>query len=127
MLSYKEQMIRDKLSDYTNDVIDGIRECHADVSEYNSDTLRDKLRGWVEGDIPAWGNLTRKVANCEYELSYARRTIDPECGEPCGYYGDLCERLSDLRENVEDWDSTFDKVFDSFWETLYTLLYPEEA
>lgn len=127
MSSYKEQMIRDKLSDYANDVIDGIRECHADVSEYNSDTLRDKLRGWVEGDIPAWENLTRKVANCEYELSYARRTIDPECGEPCGYYGDLCERLSDLRENVEDWDSTFDKVFDSFWETLYTFLYPEEA
>lgn len=127
MSSYKKQVVRNKLAEYASDIIDGIKECHADVSEYNYDTLKDKLRDWVEGDIPTWEDLTREIANCEYELGYTRKTIDPDCGEPCGYYGDLCERLSDLQENAEDWSGTFDEVFDSFWEGLYALLYPEEA
>ena len=127
MISYKEQMIRDKLAEYASDVIDGIKACHADVSEYNYDTLKDKLRDWVEGDIIAWNSLTREISECEYELSYTRRTIDQIDGEPCGYYGALCERLSDLQENAEDWSNTFDEVFDSFWEGLYAFLYPEEV
>ena len=127
MISYKQQIIRDKLADYASDVIDGIKTCHADVSEYNSDILRDKLCDWVKGDIPAWKDLTREIANCEYELSYTRRTIDQIDGEPCGRYSDLCERLSDLQENSEDWLNTFDEVFDNFWDGLYAFLYPEEA
>ena len=127
MINYKEQTIRGKLAEYASDLIDGIKECHADVSEYNSDILRDKLCDWVKGDIPAWEDLTREIANCEYELSYTHRTIDQIDGEPCGYYGALCERLSDLQENAEDWSNTFDEVFDSFWEELYAFLYPEEV
>lgn len=123
----KEQMIRDKLAEYASDLIDGIKECHSDVSEYNYDTLKDKLRDWVEGDIPEWEDLTREIANCEYELGYTRKTIDQIDGQPCGRYGDLIERLDYLQEDVEDWANTFDEVYDSFWETLYALLYPEEG
>ena len=39
----------------------------------------------------------------------------------------LLERLGDLHEEVTDWTVAYDEVFDSFWETLYALLYPEEA
>ena len=127
MHNYKEQMIRDKLAEYASDVIDGIKACHADVSEYNYDTLKDKLRDWVESDIPAWNSLTREISECEYELSYTRRAIDPDCGEPCGRYGDLLERLGDLHENAEDWTVAYEELFDSFWEGLYAFLYPEEA
>ena len=127
MHNYKEQIIRDKLAEYASDVIDGIKACHADVSEYNYDTLKDKLRDWVEGDIIAWNSLTREISECEYELGYTRRTIDPDCGEPCGQYGDLLERLGDLHEEVTDWTVAYDEVFDSFWEGLYAFLYPEEV
>ena len=127
MHNYKEQIVRDKLADYASDVIDGIKACHADVSEYNYDTLKDKLRDWVEGDIPAWKDLTREISECEYELGYTRRTIDQIDGEPCGRYGDLLERLGDLHEEVIDWTAVYDEVFDNFWEGLYAFLYPEEA